>query len=137
MNVKLLFLLLMLVLIPLHSGLAQSGESTDLVDGIRSTLADTFAAAGYSGEQNIFDPRVIAVNIINAVLGVFGVAFTALLVYGGWLWMTAAGNQDHVDRAKKVLQWAVIGIAIVIVSLSIGVFVSNSLIEATGGVITE
>lgn len=102
---------------------------------ILNALDLTGTAAGLSDEQRATTAPIVAINIINATLTLFGIAFTVLLIYGGWLWMSAAGNQDRVDQAKKVLQWAVIGVAIVMVSVSISVFVSNSLISATGGII--
>ena len=105
-----------------------------------STL-DSLTAAGvrarFTADQLTADPRSIAINIINAALTLFGIAFVGLIIYGGWLWMTAAGNQEHVDKAKKVLQWATIGIVIVILSVSISFFIKDSLIKATEGTATS
>ena len=105
-------------------------------DKIKGNLTLTGMAADYSAEQRTADIRSIVVNIINTVLTLFGLAFVALVIYGGWLWMTAAGNQERVDKAKKTLQWAAIGILIVILSLSVSFFIKDSLISASKGTVT-
>ena len=76
----------------------------------------------------------IAVNIINVALGIFGIVFVGLLIYGGWLYMSAAGNQDRVEQGVKTIRWAIIGILIVIASYAISVFVAQNIVESTGGV---
>jgi len=77
----------------------------------------------------------IAVNIINIALGIFGIVFTGLLIYGGWLYMTASGNQDRVEQGVKTIRWAIIGILIVITSYAISIFVAQNIVESTGGVL--
>ncbi|PIT88634.1 MAG: hypothetical protein COU29_02570 [Candidatus Magasanikbacteria bacterium CG10_big_fil_rev_8_21_14_0_10_36_32] len=51
--------------------------------------------------------------IIRSVLSVLGVIFLVLTIYAGILWGTAAGNEDKVDKAKKILISAFIGLVIV------------------------
>ena len=38
------------------------------------------------------DPRLIAARIIRVALGFLGIVVLTLIIYGGFLWMTAAGN---------------------------------------------
>ena len=47
--------------------------------------------------------------------------------------MTAGGEADRVDKAKKVLINAAIGLAIILASFAIAQFVLNRLIAATTG----
>ena len=70
-------------------------------------------------------------GIIEVVLSVLGVVFLALAVYGGWLWMTAAGNQERVSKAKDLLRDAVIGIAVVFTAFAITRFVVDNIIKAS------
>jgi len=60
-------------------------------------------------------PDIIAI-IINGLLGLVGTLFVVLIVYGGFLWMTSAGNEDKVKKARELIINASIGIAIVILS---------------------
>ena len=111
---------------------AQTAPLPGVSQSIKDNLEFAGVSAQFSSEQRATDIRNIVVGIINTTLTLFGIAFTILIIYGGWLWMTAAGNQDNIDKAKKVIQWASIGIAIIILSLSASVFIAESLLSASG-----
>lgn len=53
------------------------------------------------------------INIVNFILTFLGVIFFLIILYAGWLWLTARGNNEAVERAKKILQEAIIGLIIV------------------------
>lgn len=53
------------------------------------------------------------IDIINAMLNFLAIIFMLVILYAGYLWMTARGNEDQVDRAKKILREAAIGIIVV------------------------
>lgn len=67
--------------------------------------------------------------VINPLLGLVGSAFLALTIYAGVMWMTAAGNDQRVDQAKRILQWAVIGIAVTIFSYGIVTLLARALVN--------
>jgi cysteine-rich repeat protein len=94
---------------------------------------DSLEAVGDETGLGNQDPTVIIGNIINYALGFIGIILVCFMVYGGFVWMTAAGNAERVDQAKKILINAVIGLVIVLMSWSIASFVINSLLGATGG----
>jgi len=77
------------------------------------------------------DIRVMIARIINIALGLLGIVALLLILYGGFLWMTAGGNEENVDKAKKVLINAVIGLAIILTSFAISQFILNALVQAT------
>ena len=79
------------------------------------------------------DLNSIIGTVINTVLGLLGVIFLILLVYAGFLWMTAAGNDDKVTKAKQILTTSIIGLVIVLAAYSIAAFVVEQLASATGG----
>ena len=49
----------------------------------------------------------------NFALPFVSVAAIAVLVYAGFLYITAAGNNEQIEKAKKIIIWVVIGIIIV------------------------
>jgi len=53
----------------------------------------------------------IIARVISIVLGMVGSIAMILFVYGGFLWMTAAGNQERVTKGKQIFMWAIIGLA--------------------------
>lgn len=77
------------------------------------------------------DPRLIAVAIINFSLGLIGTVCVVLIVYAGYLWMTAGGNDDQIGKAKNILIAAIIGALIVFSAYSITRFVSKSIWNST------
>lgn len=78
------------------------------------------------------DIRVTAARIIRNFMGLLGILAVVLIMYGGFLWMTASGNEEQVEKARKVIISAVIGLAIVLSAYAIAQFVMNSLLSATG-----
>ena len=82
------------------------------------------------GEQ---DPRVTAAKIIRVILGFLGIIAIGLVLYGGFLWMTSEGNEQKIEDAKRVLKNAVIGLAIILASFGIVMFILNALLGASGG----
>jgi len=55
-----------------------------------------------------------------------------LIIYAGFLWMTAGGNPEQVDKAKQWLTNAIIGLAIILAAYAISGFVIDNLFAATG-----
>ncbi|MBT6253679.1 hypothetical protein HOI83_00380 [Candidatus Uhrbacteria bacterium] len=86
---------------------------------------------GASSEDQIF---ITIGQLVNIALGLLGIIFFVLLVYAGFLWMTAAGDPDKVTKAKTMITQAVIGIVIILSAFAISTFVINQLIDATSTV---
>ena len=65
-----------------------------------------------------------AVNVIwNTVVGVAGIAFLGYLLYGGFLFLTSAGNEEVAEKARHTLRDAAIGMALVVLAWPIGALV--------------
>ncbi len=93
-------------------------------------LGLNFAATIGLGNQ---DPRLTAAKLIRAGLGFLGVIAVCILLYAGWTWMTARGNEEKVEKAKRILKAATIGLVIIVASFAIVSFILSQLIGATGG----
>ncbi len=78
------------------------------------------------------DPRTIAANVIKVILGFLGIVAVIIILLGGFKWMTAAGNEDKVEEAKKLITAGIIGLVIILAAYGIATFVINSLMTATG-----
>lgn len=89
--------------------------------------------AGFNVDKK--NPAETTAGIIEFVLGFLGVIFVCLMVYAGFLWMTAAGNSERLQKAKDILINASIGLAIVLAAYAITVFLFQYLrVASTGGV---
>lgn len=90
--------------------------STTLAQFGLENFSDDSDNAFFSANQSI--PETVT-RIISIVIGVIGVILLVMLIYGGVLYATSSGNQDQVDRGKKVLTYSFIGIIIVAISFAI------------------
>lgn len=71
-------------------------------------------------------------QVVNAFLGLIGIAVFVLVVYAGALWILAAGNETNVETAKAILKGAVIGLVIIFASYVIVNFTLQQLNRALG-----
>jgi hypothetical protein len=78
------------------------------------------------------DPRVIAMQIVRVALGFLGIIALAIVLYGGFVWMTSAGNEEKISQAKKILTNGVIGLIIILSAFGITQWVLNTLLGAVG-----
>lgn len=79
------------------------------------------------------DVRVLIARIIRVALGLLGTVFLVLILYGGYLWMTAGGNAEQIDSSKKILINATIGLIIVLSAYAIVLLVMRLLGIGVGG----
>lgn len=77
------------------------------------------------------DPRDIAAAVINVILGFLGIVAVIIILLGGFKWMTAAGNEDKVGEAKKLITAGIIGLVIILAAFAISKFVLSQLMSAT------
>lgn len=73
------------------------------------------------------DIRVAIINVIRFILGFLGIIAVAIIMWGGYLWMTSGGDANKVGKAKKTLISAVVGLIIILSAFIIASFVINSL----------
>jgi type IV secretory pathway VirB2 component (pilin) len=123
---KFLFGLLALQCLTLSPvAIAPARAEVDLWGG-NNIANNAFNSIGFSKK----DPREIVANIIKILLGFLGTIAVVLIIYAGFLWMTAAGKPDNTKKAKDIMSAAVTGLVIILISYGITVFVTNALSNA-------
>ncbi|MBU1545125.1 MAG: hypothetical protein KKE62_20020, partial [Proteobacteria bacterium] len=65
------------------------------------------------------DPRVMVARIIQIFIGFLGIIAVGLTIYAGWMYMTADGDDERINKAKAILKNAVIGLIIILLSFAI------------------
>ena len=103
-----------------------AADGEDKGGSVGSLLHEAGNAARYntSGvEEGGITTFSIAGGIIKIFLSILSIIFILLMLYGGYLWMTARGNQEQVTKAKELITSAVIGLIIVIAAYAITYFV--------------
>lgn len=63
--------------------------------------------------------REFIVNVVNFALGFLGLIALIIIIYGGFMYVTAAGNEEQAGKGKKSITYALIGIIIILASYAI------------------
>lgn len=72
-------------------------------------------------------------RLIQTVLSYLGVLFLILMLYSGFLYMTARGDDKKIDTAKKIISGAVTGLIIIAASYALTAFVINAVAGSASG----
>lgn len=91
-------------------------------------LSDDFSDATGLGQADL---QETIGNLIRVALGFLGVIAVCIVLYGGFKWMTAGGNDEKVGEAKRLMISGLIGLAIIMSAYAIASFVISSILEAT------
>ncbi len=94
------------------------------------TVADNI---GGSTGLTTSDLKTVVINVIKWILGILALVAVVLIIYGGIIWMTAAGNAEKIEKAKRIIIDAVIGLVIVLISWAIVTFVIAKILGVSGG----
>ncbi len=118
-----LFALLILVSLFLFSHPALAGTH------LETSLEKVGTASGLP-QQSL--PILIA-RLIRVVLGVLGILTVILVIYAGFTYMLAAGDDTKVKKAKKILSQTIIGLIIIFSSYAITSYILGKLLAAAFG----
>ncbi len=105
---------------------AQLSQSTTNVQTIATT-------AGVSASADL--PTIVG-RVIYVALGLVGIVLIGLLLFAGFLWMTAGGEMEKVEKARTYIRNAIIGLVIIASAFAITRFILSQLqsIDGYGGV---
>ncbi|MDD5567112.1 MAG: hypothetical protein PHH01_02860 [Patescibacteria group bacterium] len=93
-------------------------------------LLNNVLSADYEIGQDIQDKLGLEKDLQSVVVkiaryAIYSLSFVAviLIIYAGYTWMTAAGSEEKVSQAKKIITGVVIGIGVIILAWAIVTFV--------------
>ena len=85
--------------------------------------------AGIAGQSDLLS---IIGNLIYIALSLTGTILLVILIYAGYLYMTAGGKMEQVEVAKKWIRNAIIGLVIIASAFALTAFILNALSGAMG-----
>ncbi len=94
-----------------------------------SLLGFTFGPCAPAGASTATG---LIIGIIQIALWIVGLLSVLFVIIGGFRYVTAHGNEEQAEAAKKTLTHAITGIVIVILSFVIVRVISNALIYGSG-----
>ena len=86
-----------------------------LINNLQSSCQGT----GVRCQDSNFDLASLFKTIINYALGIAFFVAVIYLIYGGFLYITSAGNEESATKGKNSVVYALIGIVIIVLSFVI------------------
>lgn len=134
------FILIALLVLFVFALAAPAGLATNDTDkeGLWG-LTETAEKAGLipKGEADqIPGPAALIGTIVGYVLVFVGVIFFVLMIYGGFVWMTARGKEELVKKAKDTIETAAIGLVVIFLAYTVTNFILSQLAKGAGVVPT-
>lgn len=100
---------------------------------------DPGSAAARAGRTAILSDPLGGVSIpqllgrvINVFLGISGSLALVVFVYGGFEWLTSAGNPEKIKKGKDAFVWATLGLMVVFGAYAIVNFILRAILSAAG-----
>ena len=75
-------------------------------------LENVGTAAGYSDDVGTTSIATTVGGIIKMFRSILGMIFLSYMVYAGYLWMTASGEEEKLRKAKAIIRGSIIGLII-------------------------
>jgi TRAP-type C4-dicarboxylate transport system permease small subunit len=83
---------------------------------------------GYKGQEGLQD---LIVDGLNMAIGAAAVICVAVLIFSGYMYITASGDEAKVEKASKSLTFAIVGLAIAFIAVLLVNFVLKNLLGVT------
>jgi len=80
-------------------------------------------------ECTVDDFLVLAVNLINFMLGIAGSLALLFFILGGFIWLFSQGSSDKIEKGRQYITNAIIGLFIVLASWMIVNFIYTTMVE--------
>lgn len=97
------------------------------INAFKNGITSAGTGAGIGGTATI--GAFIGV-LVQATLQLVGIIFLIFIIYGGFKWMTASGQQKHIEEAQRMITHSIIGLIIVVLAYAISTFVISELQKA-------
>jgi len=87
---------------------------------------------GVNSYGDVVPPGELAQRITAIIFGVLGIIAVVMVIYAGFLWLTAGGEEDKTKKATTLLFQSAIGLAVILAAYSLTYFVIYQLTLAIG-----
>ena len=91
------------------------------------SLLKTLAATLIGGGGNVDIPELKASDVLhnglNIAYGIAGIVAVIVIIIGGFMYVTSAGNSASITKAKNMILYSVVGLVVVFCAYAITNFV--------------
>ena len=109
--------------------LANDTGAKRALEGLNQTASEGYLGVPGSklGDKVITNIPTTIGKVVGAGLAFVGIIFFVLMIYGGFTWMMARGDEQQVAKAKELIYAAVIGLIIVLAAYAITAYIGGQL----------
>jgi len=132
-TIKVFFIIFSLLLIANGCLLIANNVQAATLWDLQDNSLKTGVSRAFGSAANPSDIRIIVADFVSVFLSFIGLIFLIFIIYGGFKWMTAGGNETRVMEAQSLLKRSIIGLIIIFSAWVISVFVSNQIEKAVSG----
>ncbi len=99
--------------------------------GGTGTNSDTFGCEPIAAGTGLTakEPHALILGLINIAMGFLALIAVIIILYGGFKWMTAAGNEEKVEEAKKLIGAGIIGLIIILTAYTLVTYVIQTVLK--------
>lgn len=126
-----LFISILTIFFCFNFFIVSAGAAQNLNDAFGSNSPLDKAAGGAGYDPTKYEVQPIIGAVIKTFLSILGIIFLILMIYSGYAWMTAHGDEQKVTKAKETITAAIIGLVIVLGAYAITFFVISKLTAST------
>ncbi len=76
---------------------------------------------------SVYDLVYTLETLANWLLAIIGIVAVIMILYGAFLYIVAAGDEDKVKKAKNVIIYGLVGVVVAILAFAIVSFVASLL----------
>jgi len=116
------FLVILILVFIFLPAFAFASPKVDLYSQIGDQMAAGAKRAEFGTPEQA---QVYAASIVQIALSTVGIVFIFLLVYGGYILISARGEEEQIKKATTIIRSAIIGLIIILASWSITYFIAR------------
>ncbi len=106
---------------------AENAGSNCPEGSLRQTYSKSISECNIAEEHAGSNNLMATINtIIDVVLGILGILAVAYIIYGGFMFTTAAGDANKTKKARETIMYGVIGLVVALLAFAIVNFVLTS-----------
>lgn len=130
-KINYLFVILLLALLIIPQTILAAEGAQLLQEGLDKT-----AQKGELDTTKTDLPTIVG-TIVNYLFGILGVILLTVVLIGGYLWMTAGGNEEKVAKAKGFIVNGINGMIVIFLAYALVYVIMVSLGRAIGSAVPE
>lgn len=99
---------------------------------LRQTYSNSISECNIADDHAGSNDLMKTINtIISVVLGILGILAVAYIIYGGFMFTTAAGDTAKTKKARETIMYGVIGLVVALLAFAIVNFVLTSVFSGS------